>query len=170
MKKLLGVCAVTAAALLVATTSVDAQTVTMTATMNGGEEVPPVLTGAVATIVVSVDQTAKELAVDLRIFNLPTSSTAGHIHIGPRGVAGPVVIDFPIPPGRTGDFQLNFRVGAAQFRSRPEIGIVTIDDAIQAIVAGNSYANIHTTANPAGEIRGQLTIPQRTVIIAAEQR
>jgi len=117
-----------------------------------------VLTGAVATIIVSVDATARELTVDLRVFNLPTTTTAGHIHIAPRGIAGPVVIDFPINRGVTGDFNQTFRIGEVQFHARPEIGINTIDDAIQAIVAGNSYANIHTTANGGGEIRGQLAV------------
>jgi hypothetical protein len=44
------------------------------------------------------------------------------------------------------------------FTQRPAAGILNIDDAIQAIVGGNAYVNIHTTANPGGEIRGQLTI------------
>ena len=35
-------------------------------------------------------------------------------------------------------------------------GINTIDDAIQALTGGNCYVNIHTSNNPAGEIRGQL--------------
>jgi hypothetical protein len=30
---------------------------------------------------------------------------------------------------------------------------------IQAMVAGNAYANVHTTRFPGGEIRGQLTLP-----------
>jgi hypothetical protein len=164
MTRTLSVCAVAAAALLISVLPASAQTTTLTATLNGGEEVPIVLTGAVATIVVSVDPTSRELTVDLRAFNLPTTTTAAHIHVAPRGIAGPVVIDFPILRGVTGDFNQSFRVGPAEFRARPEIGIHTIDDAIQAILAGNSYANLHTTANGGGEIRGQLTIPQRTVV------
>ena len=31
-------------------------------------------------------------------------------------------------------------------------------DAIQAIVGGNAYVNIHTSQFPAGEIRGQLSV------------
>ena len=94
----------------------------------------------------------------LNLFNFSTGTTAGHIHVGPRGVAGPVVINFPIPAGRTGDLPLTFRVGVAAFVARPEIGIATMADAIQAIVGGNAYVNIHTSAFPAGEIRGQLTV------------
>ena len=70
----------------------------------------------------------------------------------------PLVINFPIPTGRTGDLALGFRVGAAAFVARPEIGINTMADAIQAITLGNAYVNIHTTQYPGGEIRGQLSV------------
>lgn len=169
MTRTLSACAGVAAALLLSVLPASAQNTTLTATLNGGEEVPIVLTGAVATIIVSVDPVARELAVELRAFNLPTGTTAGHIHIAPRGISGPVVIDFPINRGVTGDFNQSFRIGEAQFHARPEIGINTIDDAIQAIVAGNSYANIHTTANGGGEMRGQLTVPQRTVTVSQDK-
>ena len=36
--------------------------------------------------------------------------------------------------------------------------ILTMDDAIQAMMANNTYLNIHTSANPSGEIRGQLIV------------
>jgi hypothetical protein len=145
-----------ALALLVSSTTASAQTVNMMATLSGGEENPAILTGAVGTADVAVDATNRELTVNLRLFNLPTGTTAGHIHVAPRGVNGPVVIDFPIPTGRTGDLTLSFRVGAGQLRSRPEIGVNSIDDAIQSIVGGGAYVNIHTSTNPGGEIRGQL--------------
>lgn len=158
MKRLL--CgAAAAAALLISAPPSFAQVVNMTATLSGGEETPApgLLTGAVGTATVSVDATNEEIAVTLALFNFATGTTAGHIHVAPRGVAGPVVINFPIPAGRTGDLPLSFRVGPAAFVARPEIGINTIQDAIQAIVGGNAYVNIHTSQFPAGEIRGQLT-------------
>jgi hypothetical protein len=69
------------------------------------------------------------------------------------------VIDFPIGTGRTGDFTLNFRVhDGPAFHARPEIGIRTFADALQAIAGGNAYANVHTSAFPGGEIRGQLVV------------
>jgi hypothetical protein len=132
----------------------------MTATLSPGEEtpLPGILSGAVGTATVSVDATNQEIAVTLALYNFATGTTAGHIHVGPRGIAGPVVINFPIPTGRTGDLPLTFRVGSAAFVARPEIGINTMTDAIQAIVGGNAYVNIHTSQYPAGEIRGQLSV------------
>ena len=167
MKRLLCGAAV-AAALLISATPSSAQVVNMTATLGGAEEttatpgVLGLLTGAVGTATVSVDATNEEVAVQLNLFNFATGTTAGHIHVGPRGVAGPVVLNFPIPTGRTGDLPLSFRLGVAAFVARPEIGINTMSDLIQAIVGGGAYVNIHTSQYPAGEIRGQLVpVPTR---------
>ena len=158
MKTLLFAGVMALAVLLPAAAS--AQDVRMVATLTGGDENPAILTGAVGTADVGIDATNRELTVTLRLFNIPTGTTAGHIHAGPRGVNGPVVIDFPIPAGRTGDLTLEFRVGGGQFRPRPEIGITSIDDIIQAISGGGAYVNIHTSTNAGGEIRGQLTRAQ----------
>ena len=160
MKKTLTVCAVAGALSLFATPSYAQSTLNMAATLTGGEETPApgVNTGAAGSARIHVDIVNEELSVTLVVVNLPAASTAGHIHIAPKGLAGPVVLDFPIPAGRTGDLNLTFRVGASSFRPQPQIGIVTMTDAIQSIINGNAYVNIHTSANPAGEIRGQLTL------------
>jgi hypothetical protein len=166
MKRLLCGAAITAALLISATPS-SAQVVNMTATLSPGEEttatpgVLGILSGAVGTATVAVDAANEEIAVTLNLFNLPTTTTQGHIHVGPRGVAGPVVLNFPpaIIAGRIGDApSLAFRLGQAAFVARPEIGINSLADAIQAIVGGNAYVNVHTTQFPAGEIRGQLSV------------
>jgi len=159
MNKVLTLCAVTAALSLFAA-PVSAQTINLVATLTGAAETPApgVNTGAAGNAAVHVDVPNEELSITLNVYNLPSPSTAAHIHVAPPGLAGPVVIDFPIPTGRTGDVSITFRVGASAFRTRPEIGIVTMTDAIQAILNGNAYVNVHTAANGAGEIRGQLTL------------
>jgi hypothetical protein len=157
MRTLLSGCAL-ASAFMLFTASASAQTISMVATLTGGEENPPVLTGAVGTAELDIDPINREINVSLRIFNLPTGSTAGHIHAGPRGVNGPVVVDFPVPAGRTGDFTLNFRVGPNQVRPNPGVGVLTMDDVIQTITGGGGYVNIHSATNPGGEVRGQLML------------
>ena len=156
MKRALRVGAALVSALLLSAAAASAQVVVAAATLTAGEETPILLSGAAGTAEVAIDTTAKEFAVTLRIFNIPTNTTAGHIHIGPKGIAGPVVIDFPAIAGRLGDFVTTFRVGEAAFRASAVNGINTIDDVIQAVANGNAYVNIHTTTNPGGEIRGQL--------------
>jgi hypothetical protein len=149
---------VLAAGLVLTAGSAFAQHVNLVANLSGNEETPaPGLnTGAFGTAEVGLDMVNREVTVSLEIFNLPTGSTAGHIHAGGKGTPGPVILDFVFPAGRSGDFTLNLRLGQAQFRARPEIGISTFDDALQAMAAGNGYVNIHTTQYPGGEIRGQL--------------
>lgn len=159
MTKLPGLCAVVLGLMFALPPLASAQSATLAAALNGGEETPVLNTGAVGRAEVSVDAQNQELTVTLRVFNVPTPTTAGHIHVGPEGIAGPVVINFPEAiVGRTGDFAMMFRLNATHFVARPAIGINTMEDAIQAIVNGNSYVNIHTQQFPGGEIRGQLLV------------
>lgn len=162
VKRALHLSVLAAGLTLVMAASASAQNVTLVATLSGGEETPPpgLNTGAFGFAEVGVDATSLEIVVSLQLFNLPTGTTAGHIHAGAKGTAGPVILDFAFPAGRTGDMVMTFRLGPASLRPRPEIGISSFEDAMQAISAGNAYVNIHTTQYPAGEIRGQLTVKQ----------
>jgi hypothetical protein len=156
LNRVLSSCALAALMTLLTAGAAAAQQ-TFFANLSGGEETPAKLnTGAFCTAEVGVDEANREVNVTLRVFNLPTGSTAGHIHAGAKDTPGPVILDFNFPAGRTGDLSMNIRLSQAAFRARPEIGIQSLDDAIQAILGGNTYVNIHTTQYPGGEIRGQL--------------
>jgi hypothetical protein len=147
------------ALLLGAGAQAHAQTVRLTATLSGGSETPAVLTGAAGTAEVFVNLGQRTVTYEIEIFNIPTTTTAGHFHVGGPGLAGPIVVDLT-PPGVTDDFSLKGSAQASALRPRPEQGIRTWDDFIQALVGGQLYVNIHTTTNPGGEIRGQL-VPDR---------
>ena len=159
VKKSLQFCVLAAGLTLITSGVVAAQTIPMRATLTGGEETPaPGLnTGAFGTADVDVDLDDEEVVVTLNVFNIPTGTTAGHIHAGAKGTPGPVILDFTFPQGRTGDMSLVFRLTQSALRTRAEIGINTMEDAMQAIAAGNAYVNVHTSQYPGGEIRGQLT-------------
>ena len=81
------------------------------------------------------------------------SVTAAHFHAGAIGVSG-----LPIEaPGNI--------VGSG---SSPISGAATItDQAAQMLLKGTVYINIHTTAFPTGEIRGQV-IPERALFAAVQ--
>lgn len=66
-------------------------------------------------------------------------AAAAHIHIGRRGVAGPVALAL-CGPCRSGASGKATVAGAA----------------LAALESGRAYANVHTARNPAGEIRGQI--------------
>jgi|GEM_PF-1152172 len=89
-----------------------------------------------------------------------TTVTAAHIHVGPPGTNGPVIfslfqsgIDAPFTGSRSGSLQV------FNLQTRPEQGVSSFSDAVNAILNGNAYINVHTAAFPNGEIRGQLSRP-----------
>jgi hypothetical protein len=91
--------------------------------------------------------------------------TAAHIHVAPVGEAGPVVV----PLFTTGEDEDPFGTDedgvailvtgeiAADDLTGPLEGL-TLGHLLAEMEAGNTYVNVHTTDNPAGEIRGQLEL------------
>lgn len=131
-----------------------------TAHAQGDEEVPAVDTRAQGQAVFRLSDDGDELTYRLIVANIQDVLMA-HIHRAPAGSNGPVVAWLypagPPPeliPGRTQGVLAE--------------GIVTADDLVgplegmdlgalvSELRAGNGYVNVHTDANPAGEIRGQI--------------
>lgn len=129
---------------------------TLVAVLSGGSEAPTAVnTGAHGKAVITIDPAAGEVSWVIDVFNYPTGLTASHIHVGAAGTAGPIIIDFaPTAIGVSGPFRLEGTTKA--FIARPAAGIRSMDEAMIAIAAGNTYVNVHSQANPGGEIRGQL--------------
>ncbi len=148
----------TAALVAGATTSPRAQgsTQTLVAVLTGGAEAPTAVnTGAHGKATITIDQATGEVTWVIDVFNYPSGLTASHIHVGSPGTAGPVIIDFaPTAIGVSGPFRLSGSTRA--FAARPAQGIRSMEEAMIAIAAGNTYVNVHSQANPGGEIRGQL--------------
>jgi hypothetical protein len=126
---------------------------TLTALLDGGQETPPVQTGATGTMTVMLnpDQTAATYFLsDSGLLNV----TGAHIHVAPPGVAGPII--FPLAEGPYTS-PLTATLTEADFTPQP--GAATFDEAVDAMLTGNTYANVHTAAYPDGEIRGQILAP-----------
>ena len=134
-----------------------AQTLVYTATLSGSNEAPPVAaTGAGGFATVTIDVAAQTVTWVVDVYNLPSGVTAGHIHAGGVGVAGPVVVNFTVPTTASNDFRISGSAGAANVVARPAQGVNTWEDLLQALATGHAYVNVHSQANPGGEIRGQL--------------
>ena len=129
---------------------------TLRAVLSGGSEAPTAVnTGAYGIATITLDRAAGEITWVIDVFNYPTGLTASHIHVGSPGTAGPIIIDFaPTAIGVSGPFRLAGSTRA--FTARPERGIRSMEEAMVAIASGNAYVNVHSQANPGGEIRGQL--------------
>jgi hypothetical protein len=143
--------------MLLVSTAAQAQTVTFTATISGGNEVPGVVTGSVGTATVTWNTVTKAGTYRVDVFNMPVGTTASHIHVGAAGVAGPVVVNFTVPAGGiSNDFALVGTFACSDVVPRAAQGINSCEDFEQALLLGNTYVNVHSTANPGGEVRGQL--------------
>lgn len=142
--------------LLVSATQAQAQVITLTAQLHGGNEVPGVVTGSAGTSTVTWNTVTKAGTYRVDVYNMPVGTTASHIHVGAVGVGGPVVINFTVSAGISNDFGLTGTFGCTDVVARAAQGINSCEDFEQALLLGNTYVNVHSTANPGGEIRGPL--------------
>ncbi len=83
-----------------------------------------------------------------------TGIIMAHIHSGAVGVAGPIIVTLYNPPVESGPVNGVFVSGSLNSTNLP--AGVTLASLKTLLASGNAYVNVHTTANPSGEIRGQL--------------
>jgi hypothetical protein len=121
---------------LLATGSIAAaETVQLKADLKGSN------TAATGNASVSYDTASKQVTWRITYAGLSGTPTAAHFH-GPAQPGANAGVAVPIPNVATSPIQ----------------GSATLTDAQAAdLVAGRYYINIHTAANPPGEIRGQVT-------------
>ena len=119
----------------------------------------PVTSPARGNATVRVTDSSIELT--FKLDPLPTSAiTAAHIHVGAPGSNGPVIFTlFNSTVGIPFANPTSLTLDTINLQRRPEVGISTISDAVNAILSGNAYINIHTAAFPEGELRGQFIRP-----------
>jgi hypothetical protein len=113
----------------------------MKATLDGKSENPPNTSAGKGTADIDYDAATKKLSWKVTYSGLSGPATAAHFH-GPAEVGKNAGVAVAIPNAGTS----------------PVEGSATLTDAQAAdLMAGKYYVNIHTAANPGGEIRGQVT-------------
>ena len=101
---------------------------------------PPNTSAATGTADIDYDPASKKLSWKLTYSGLSGPATAAHFH-GPAAAGANAGVAVPIPNTASGSE-----------------GSATLTDAQAAdLMAGKYYVNVHTAANPGGEIRGQVT-------------
>ncbi|MBR0696202.1 CHRD domain-containing protein [Bradyrhizobium lablabi] len=111
------------------------------ATLDSKSEVPPNTSAATGTADINYDAATKKLTWKVTYSGLSGPATAAHFH-GPADAGKNSGVAVAIPNAG----------------SSPVEGSATLTDAQAAdLLAGKYYVNIHTAANPGGEIRGQVT-------------
>ena len=117
-----------------------ANTAKFGATLSGAAEVPPNTSAGTGTLEASLSKDTSVLRWKLSYSGLTGPASAAHFH-GPAmaGANAGVVLPFSSP-------------------ASPIEGQATLTAAqVADLMAGKWYANVHTAANPGGEIRGQVT-------------
>ena len=130
-----------------------AQETTYSASLAGSEEVPPVSTDASGTFTATVDLATGAVAYVLGVRDI-SGATAAHIHLAAPDENGPIVINlFAAEGAGASSIDVSGTASVADL-----VGPVAGDPLgfVTALLAGNLYVNVHTVANPPGEIRGQL--------------
>ena len=147
-----------AAFFILSASAAQAQTSNFTAALSGANENPAVNTGSVGTGTVSLNLATQVVTYRIDVYNMPVGTTASHFHVGAQGTNGPVVVNFTVPgaPNVSNDFAISGTASATDLTARAAQGINSWEDFIQAVLLGNIYMNVHSTANPGGEIRGQV--------------
>jgi len=141
------VAAIGSAASLVLVRPVLAAPMSFKATLNGAQQVPPVKTSATGSAALTYDPATRVLTWDVSYSGLSGPATMVHFH-------GPAAEGKNAPP-------LIWLVEKGAPIGDPIKGQATLTpEQAQQMTAGDWYINIHTKANPGGEIRGQLMPPK----------
>src|SRR5258706_62432 len=109
------------------------------ASLNGAKETPAVTTAATGTATFTIDTDSGAIQGTVNTSNI--DGNVAHIHEGPVGTASPVIIPLTKADGGTWTVPDGTMLTASQ---------------LESLKNGNLYVNVHTTANPGGEIRGQI--------------
>ena len=105
--------------------------------LSGDQEVPPVKSSGAASGTITIGDDG---AVSGSVTATGFTPTAAHIHQAAAGKNGPVIVPFT----KEGD---KFSAPA---------GAKLTADQLKAYKAGELYVNVHSAANPGGEVRAQL--------------
>ena len=144
--------------------------VVLTGNLAGANENPSVVSPGMGTAIVTLDDVADTLSIDVTFSGLLGTTTAAHIHCcqttstGNAGVATttPTFAGFPLGV-TSGSFSTTLNLLSASSYNPAFItangGTPTSAAAvlIAGLTAGRSYLNIHTSSFPSGEIRAPLS-------------
>ncbi len=122
----------------------------------GAFEVPPVAAPGIGISAAALLDEGTRIAVVVQTFGL-TDLTMAHLHLGPVGVNGPVVVDLlaDTQPGTQG-FSTFFVADIDSNDLTGPLADYPLDELVRRIETGEIYVNLHSSANPSGELRGQL--------------
>lgn len=136
-------------------------TVEFKATLSAANEIPANSSTGTGTFTATLDTVTNVFTYDVTFSGLSALVTSGHIHGPATATANSgTTINFATSPGAsfTTGVLAGTAHGVATLTSATQITTAVSGDSLKKLLfAGLTYANIHTTANAGGEIRGQIT-------------
>ena len=133
--------------------------------LTGYQETPGVWSTGTGSFKAEIDDNAQAITFELTYSGLSAPALASHIHFGNRFIAGGVSAFLcggdtkpPCPPGTTTEATVTGTIIPSDVIGPAAQGIAPgqFDRLVKAIRDGMTYANIHTSNFPAGEIRAQI--------------
>lgn len=128
----------------------------------GDTEVPATASQGQAQAIFKQSEDGTKLNFKLIASNI-ADVTQSHIHCGPPGVNGPIVVFLygfgptVSPSGVLNEGTItNANVIPRAASAACPGGVANLDDVIEKMNNGGAYVNVHTVANPGGEIRGDI--------------
>lgn len=153
MKKLLTVIALVAVVALIGCENVIRS---FSATLTGGEIVPPVSTTATGTCIANLDAASTEVGYKLTVQNIENAASAS-IHLAPAGQTGEVIAMLYPGPTKPGPFSGTLAEGSLRVADlRGPLAGEPMSRMLSVLRAGSTYVQVNTDSFPGGEIRGQL--------------
>ncbi len=122
------------------------------AVLSGEQQVPPLTTTASAVAAITLDPASGAIVVHLNSSGAD-DAVAAHVHEALAGLNGPVLIELAPDPNDP----------AHWFAEDDSLD----GDGLDAFNEGALYLNLHTPANPGGEVRGQIVPPGIEVVFTA---
>jgi hypothetical protein len=133
------------------------------------EEVPALSSAASGRFKLRIDDNAQAISFELSYSGLEAAPTQAHIHIGQRSVNGMVSVFLcgpvgaaaqtcpPAPATVTGVLTPANIIGPAAQGIDPATDAANgFEELVRMLRSGATYANVHSTKFPGGEIRGQI--------------
>jgi hypothetical protein len=166
VRALIGIAAATAALLVVAVAPSGAiPGGNFKASLIGYEEVPAISSDATGTFEARLaeTETGSVIEYELAYSGIPTTVLAAHIHLGQFSANGGVSaflcggVDTPVCPPTGGTVTGTIEAADVIGPAAQGIAAGEIEELIDAMVFGVTYANVHSMAHPGGEIRGQIS-------------
>lgn len=128
--------------------------------LEGANEVPAVDTRAQGQAIFRLNKAGNAIDYKLIVSNIENVLMA-HIHNAPAGANGGVVVWlYPAsPPPQLIEGRFDGVLAEGTITSEDLVGSLagqSLDDLLELMNNGETYVNVHTTQNPAGEVRGQI--------------